>query len=137
MVHFITINWFYWSGVWIWKIFRVRFNWKLLRVNLNTTIINVIIINYLHYSWNHRTGFGMRGPGFEVSGCMLAAPLSWWIIWLFTMKGVEIIHISSKNWREEFRSKDDSGISFVSNPSTSFSNSLLYNAKIWNNWLGR
>ena len=37
MVHFIIINLFDQSGVWICNIFRVKFNWKLLRVNLSIT----------------------------------------------------------------------------------------------------
>ena len=57
MFHFIVINWFICSGVWIWNRFRVRFNWKLWRVDLNITIINLIIITSHCDSWNHRTGF--------------------------------------------------------------------------------
>ena len=46
MVHFIIIDLFDRSGVWIWYRFRVIFNWKLLRVNLNITIINGMMIKY-------------------------------------------------------------------------------------------
>ena len=59
----------------------------------------------------------------------------WWIIWFFTMKGVELIHISYKNWWEEFRATDDAGIILVSNPSTPFENTLLYLAESFNNGL--
>ena len=48
MVHFIIINGFYHSDVWIWNILRVIFKWNILRVNLNITIINGIMIKYLH-----------------------------------------------------------------------------------------
>ena len=58
-----------------------------------------------------------------------------WFICLFAMKCVELIHIYSKTWWEEFRATDDSGISLVSNPSTSFSNNLLSHAEIYNKWM--
>ena len=58
MVHFIIINWFDRSGFWIWNRFIVRFNWKLLRLNLNITIINGMMIKYPHDSWNHRIFWG-------------------------------------------------------------------------------
>ena len=45
MVHLIIFNWFNWSGVWIWNWFRIKFNWKLWRVNLNITIIIGMTIN--------------------------------------------------------------------------------------------
>ena len=110
-----------WSeNVWIWNRSRVRFNYKLWRVNLNFTIINGMMIKYLHYSWNHKTVFGRRGAIFEVIWCRLAVPLSWWISWSVATKGVEFIHLYYKTWWEEFRAKDDSGISLVSNPSTEF-----------------
>ena len=52
MLHFIIIHLFNWSGVWIWNRFivRVRFFWKFLRVNLNITIINGMIIKSPHDS---------------------------------------------------------------------------------------
>ena len=51
------------------------------------------------------------------------------------MKGVALIHISSNNWWDYFRARDDSGISLVSNPSTEFADTLLSHADICNNWL--
>ena len=95
MVHFIIINWFDCSDVCIRNRFRVIFNWKLWRVNLNITIINGAMIKSPHGSWNHRAGFGRRGPGFEVIFWRLAVPLSWSFICFFTMKGVELIHLYS------------------------------------------
>ena len=135
MVHFIIINWFNWSSVWIWNIFIVKFNWKQLRVNLNTTMINGMMINYPYDSWNHRGGVGSRGPGFEVSWLRLAVPLYWWFIWSFTMKGFEVIHIYYNTWWDEFRGTDDAGIGLVSNPSTSFKNNLLSHVERYNKWL--
>ena len=95
MDHLIIVNWFDRSGFWIYNIFRVRFNWKLWRVNLNITIINGMMIKFLCGIWNNRTGFGRIGRGFEVSWFRLAVPLYWWLIWFFTMKFVELIHPSS------------------------------------------
>ena len=88
-------------------------------------------------SRNCSNGVGSRGPGFEVSYCWFAVPLSWWIIFFFAMKGVEIIHISSKTWWEEFWSMYDAGISLVSNSSIAFANTLLSHADSCNNWLER
>ena len=113
MVHLIIINWFYWSGVWIWNIFRVRFRWKIWKVNLNIKMINVTVINLPHNSWNHRTGFERRGPGFELRWWILAVPLPWWISWFITMKSVELINLSYKAWWEEYRSTKDAGIILV------------------------
>ena len=135
VVHFIIIDWFYWSGVCIWNIFRIRFNWEIWRVNLKTTIINGIIIKSTHDIWNHKTGFWRKNTGFEVSCWRLALPISWWISWFITMKGVEYIHLSSKTRWEEFRATDDSVIILVYNPSTAFTNNLLYHAKICNSYL--
>ena len=135
MLHFIIINLFGWSCVYIWNRFRVRLNWKILRLNLNITIINNMMINSPYGSWNHRTGFGKRGPGFKVSWCRLYFPLSWCISWFITMKCVKFIHIYSKTWWGSFKSTDDSGIILVSNSSTAFANTLLYHAGRFNNWL--
>ena len=135
MIHFIIINLFYWSGVWILNISRVRFNWKFWRVNLNITIINGMMIKSSHDSWNNRAGFGRGGPIFEVKWWKLAVTLSWYLSWLFTSKGVEWINISSKTWWEEFRAMNDSGISLLSNPSKGFSNTLLSKVERFNNWL--
>ena len=135
MVHFIIVNWFHRSGVQIWNRFRGRLKWILWRVNLNITIINGIMINYSHDSWNHRTGFGRRGPGFEVNCLRLSIPFSWCIKWFITSKGVELVHFYSKTWWEEIRAKDDSGISLVSNSFTEFGNNVLSNAKSCNKCL--
>ena len=116
--HLIIINWFDLSSVWIWNIFRVGLDWKLWRVELNITIINGMMIKSPHNSWNHRTVFLGRGPWFQMSCCRFSVSLSWWIIWFFAMKGVELIHISYKNWWEEFMSMDDAGILLMYNPST-------------------
>ena len=115
MPHFTIINWFNRSGVWIWNIFRVKFNWKLWRVSLNITIINGMMIKSLRDSWKHRTCFGSRGYVFEVIFWRLAVPLYWWLSWFLTMKGVEFINLSSKTWWEKFRATDDTDISLVSN----------------------
>ena len=134
MVHFTIIHWFIRSGVWICNWFIVKFNWKIWSVDLNITIINGMMIKSPHDSLNHRASVGSRGPGFEVSCYRLAVLLSWWFIWFIPMKGVELIHISSKTWWEEFWTMDDSGIRFVSNTSLSFLNNFRYHAKIFNNW---
>ena len=135
MVYLIIINWFYRSFICIYNRSIVRFNWKIWRVNLNITIINGTIIKSTHDSWNHRTGFGRRITVFEVSCWRLAVPLSWWISWFLTMKGVELINIYSKTWLEESRATDDSGISLVYNSSTQFTNNLLSHAESCNNCL--
>ena len=135
MVHFIILNLLDRGGVLIWNRFRGRFSWKLWRANLNIIIINGMVITSTHDRWNHRAGFGRRGTGFEVSFWILAVSLSWWLIWFFTMKGVELIHLYSTTQWEEFRATDDSGTSLVSNPSTEFKHSLLYHAKSCNIWL--
>ena len=96
MFHFIITNWLYWIAVWMWNWFRVGFNSKLWRVNLNITTLNGMFIKSPHDSWNHRTIFCRRVPGFEVRFWRLSVPLSWWLIWSFTMKGVELIHLYSK-----------------------------------------
>ena len=93
MVHFIIINWFNWSDVWICNGFRIRFNRKLWRVNLKITITTGMMIKYNYDIWNHRTDFGRRGPGFEVICWRLTVPPSWWISFFFTMKGVELIDL--------------------------------------------
>ena len=87
-----------------------------------------MMIKYPHYIPNHSTGFGRRGPIFEFNFWRLSVPLYWWISWFITMKGVELVHISSKTWREEFRPMDGSGIILVSNYSTVIANNLLSNA---------
>ena len=56
---------------------------------------------------------------------------------LFTMKVVELIHLSSKTLWEEVRPIFDAGISLVSNPSTVFTNNLMSNAESCNNWMER
>ena len=135
MVHSIIIYWFDRSGVYICNRFRVRFKRKLLRVKLNITIINGMVIKSHHDSWNHRNSFGRRGTGFEVRFWRLDVPLSWWLSWFITIKGVELVRISSNNWWEEVRATDNSGISLVSNSSKYFANNLLSNVKICNKWL--
>ena len=51
------------------------------------------------------------------------------------MKGVELVHLSSKTCWEDVRYVDNPGISLVSNSSTAFSNNPLLEAEIFNNWL--
>ena len=136
MVHFIIINWFNWSGFCIWNRFIIRFNWKIWRVNLNITIINGTMIKSHCDSWNPITGFGGRGPGFEVSFLRLDVLLSWCLSCLITMMGVESVHIYSKTWWGQFRVMDDAGIILVSDSSTELSNTLLSHAESLNNWLG-
>ena len=65
-------------------------------MNLNINIINSMIIKSLHDRQNHRTDFGIRGPGFEVNFWRLAVLLSWCLSWFITTKGVKLTHISSK-----------------------------------------
>ena len=137
MVHLIIVSWFNRSGVWIWNWFRVKLNWKTWSVNLKTTIINGMMINFPHDSWNHRYGVVRIGPRFEVSCWMLADTLSWWFIWFITMKVVGLIRISYKIWWEVFWTTDNAGISLESNYSTALSNILLSCAEICNNWLER
>ena len=135
MVHIIIINLNDWSGVCIWNRFRVILNWKIWRVNLNITIINGTMIKSPRDSLNHRTVLGSRHPGFGVSWRRLDVPLSWWIIWFITTKGVEFINISSKICEEEFRATYDAGTRVFPNPSTAFSNTCLYHAESCNKWL--
>ena len=118
MLHFIIINWFNHSGVQIWNRFRGRFKWIVLRMNLNITIINGTMIKSTHDNRKHRTRFERRCMVFEVNCYKLAIPLSWFISWFITMKGVELFNIYSKTWWEEVRSTDDAGIRIVSNSST-------------------
>ena len=56
--HYIIINGFDRSGVWICNKFRARFKWKLLRVNLSITINNGMVIKYPLDRWNRRTLLG-------------------------------------------------------------------------------
>ena len=125
MVHFIIIHLFYWSGAWIWNRFRVKFNWKLWSVNFNITIINSMMIKSPRDSLNHSNGVWSRGPLFEVICWRLAVPLSWWMIWLFDIKGVELIRLYSKTWWDEFRSMDDPGVILLSDPFTKIANILM------------
>ena len=94
-----------------------------------------MLIKSPHDSLNQRDGVGRRGPVFEASCWRYAVPLSWWFIWLITMEVIELIHLSSKTWWEEFWTMDDAGISFVSNYSRSIKNTLLSFAEICNNSL--
>ena len=135
MIHFIIINWFNRSGVWIRNWFKLRLNWKIWGGNFNITIIYGMIIKFPHDSWNHRVSSGRRGPGFEVIYRMLAVPFFWWLFCFVTMKCIELIHFSPKTWWEEFWTTDDVHIRFVSNYSTTVTNNILSHAEIWNNWL--
>ena len=135
MVHFIIINWFDWSGIWIWNWCIVRLNCKLSSGNFNITIIYGTMINFTHDSWNHRVGYGRRGPVFEVSFWRLAVPFYWCLFWFVIINCIELIHISPKTWWELFWTTDDACISFVSNSSTSFTNTLFSRAEIWNKWM--
>ena len=133
MVHWIIIIWLNRIGVWIWNLFRVKFNWKIWGVNFNITIINGMMIKSSRDSWNHRAGFGRKGYGFEVSCWMFSSQLSWRLIWFFTITFVEIIRLSYQTWWEGFWATDDAGISPVSNSSTAFSNTLLSRTESCNN----
>ena len=125
------------NGGWIWNISRVKFNWKICWVSLNITIINDMMIKSPHDHWNHRAGVERRGTGFELRWCKLSVPLSYWFILFFNIKGIELIHLSSKTWWEEFRATYNAGISLVSNPSTSFATIILSHADIYKNYLVR
>ena len=126
--HFIIINEFNCSGVCIWNWFRVKFNRKIWRVNLIITIINDMMTESTYDSWNHWDDVGRRGSNFEVIWWRLYVPLSWWFILFSTMKGVELINISYMTWWEEFKDTDSADIRLLSNPSTSFANTLLFHA---------
>ena len=52
--------------------------------------------------------------------------LSWWLSLFVTMKGVELICLSSDTLWEGFRATDDAGISLVYNPYTALANTLMY-----------
>ena len=106
------------------------------RWHLELDQVNDMMINFPHCIWNYRAGVGNKGPGFEVIWWRLDVQISWRLIWFFTMKGVELINLSSKTWREEFIVLDNSCISLVFNTSTEFTNILLSHAKICKNWLG-
>ena len=86
------------------------------------------MFKYSHDVLNHRAGVGRRGSGFEVSYWSFYVPLSWCINWFVTTKGVGSNNISSKTLWEEFRATDDADIRLVSNPSTSYANTLLIHA---------
>ena len=135
MIHFIIINLFNRSGVWIWNWFIIRLNWKLWGGNFKITIIYGMMIQFPHDVWNHRVGSGRRGPGFEVSWRRLDVPFSWWFFWFVTMNCIELINIYPKTWWEEFWTTDDACIIFVSNSSTEFTNTFLSHLGSCNNWL--
>ena len=135
MVHFIIINWFGRSGVQIWNRVWGGFKWILWRVNLNITIVNGKIIMSPYDSQDHMYGFGRRGTGCEVNCWRFSVPLYWWISCFITMKGVELVNISSKTWWDEFRATIDTVISVVSNSSTAFSNNILSNYEVFRNSL--
>ena len=137
MVHFVIVNWFNQSYIHIWNRFIGKFNCKLLRVDLNITIINCVMIKSLHYIWNHRAGVGRRYTGFEGScwGFSLSHTLGF--MWVLAMNYIELVHLSYKTWLEEFRATYDAGISLVSNTPTSLSNTFMSNAAICKNWMER
>ena len=133
MTHFIIINWFKRSGVWIRNWFIVRLNWKIWSGGFNITIIYGIMIKFPRDSWNHRFFNGSRGPLFEVIYRRFAVTFYWWLFCFVTMKCIELIHVSLKNWWEGFLTTDDACISFLYNSSTSFTNTILYHAESCNN----
>ena len=90
--------------------------------------------NYL-YSVVCNKYFGKRDTLFEVKFRMLDFTLSWWFRWFITTKVVELAHISSKTWWEEYGTTYDAVIGFVSNSSTAFENNILSNTYIINDWL--
>ena len=124
------------SDLRIWNRVRVGFKFILWRVNLNIKIINYMMIKSPHDRWNHSTSFGRRATVFEVNFWMLYVPLYWCISWFVTMKGVELVQISSNTCWEEIRTTDYASTSLVSNSSTAFANSLLSNAGICNKCRG-
>ena len=67
LVHFIIINLFDQSGVRIWNRVRGRLKLIILRLNINITVINDMMIKYPHDSQKYRTGFGRICLGFEVN----------------------------------------------------------------------
>ena len=46
MIHFIIINWFNRSGVWIWNWFIVRLNWKIWSVDLTSPISMAWLLSF-------------------------------------------------------------------------------------------
>ena len=112
-----------------------RFKWILWRGNFNNTIINGIMIEYLHDRQNHRAGFGKRDPVFEVKLCMFDIPIYWCISCLITVKGTELFNLSSDSWWEKVRSTHDSGIVLVSNSTAAFANNHLSILESFNNRL--
>ena len=89
------------------------------------------MINSIRDSQNRRN-IGRRCMIFEVNCGRLAAPLYWWFRWLITMNSVENVHISSNTVWKEVIATNDTGISLVSNSSTSFANNILSNAECGN-----
>ena len=94
-----------------------------------------MLIDYPHDSQKHRTVFGRRGPVFEVNLWKWDAPLSWWISWLITMKGIELVHLYSNNGREEFRSMYDAFMRIMSNYFKEFTDNLLLNVESCNKYI--
>ena len=137
MVNFIIINLFGWSGIWICKRFRGIFQYIILSVKLDITIINDMMIGYSHDSRNHRNGLGRMVAGFEINCWRLFVLLSWWFIWFIAVNCIEFIHIYPKTGWEEVRTTDYSCVSLFPNYPISFTNNFLYNTYICNEWLER
>ena len=137
VVHFIIINLFIHSVIWVWNIVRGIFQGVLLRINLYITIINCMVIMFHHDIWNFRTGIGITGAVFEVHFWWMDVPLSWRFIWLIPTKGIGLIHVSTSTRWERFRTTYYALVGLVSNYSIEFSNSLLSNTNIGNEWLER
>ena len=137
MVHFIIINGFNQSIIWVWNRLMGIFQEIIWGVNLYIHIINCMIINSHHDIWNHRTGIWIRGKGFKVNWCSLVVPLAWWFIWFVTMKLIELIHISPKNEWGHFIITNYAWVILVSKYSTESTDSILHNMDICNEYMQR
>ena len=69
---------------------------------------------------NHSTGSGRRGTVFELNCCRLTVTRSWWLSCFIIMKGIGLVHISTKAWWEEVIATYGAGVSLVYNYFTSY-----------------
>ena len=134
IIHFIVINWFDRSGVWIWNWVIVRINRNIWIWNLNITIIYGIMNNFPLIA--EITGLSLEGDVLNLNwdaGVWLLHSLGgsfgssqWsvlnWFIFLQRIGGTKI-------W-----TADDACISFMLNSTTEFKNNFLSHADICNNW---
>ena len=135
MVYFIIINWFNWSGVWIWNWLRVRFIWKPEGWTSTSPLLMKWWFSLPMIAETKGLVFGeeVMDLKWAAVGCLLhyiggsfvSSP--WkaldWFIFILILGGMK------------FRSTDDAGIILVSNTCTEFSNIPMYHAESYNNWL--